>query len=556
MPIESPPRRRVLAAIAAMAASRALPGADRAAPLPSDLCANGSTFERPLALPGRDGYMGYYAVDGPFRMRAGAVDGGPMPLAYGVAGGDREWRDPVLVAEPGTPMRVTLDNALDAPTIVHWHGLRIDGANDGNGDRVAAPGARFDYAFDIANRAGLYWYHPHPHGLTAGQAHRGLFGVLLVDDGEDRALGATLRAERGRTDLVLALSDRRSDARGTYAPSADDRVSGYLGDEMLINGTPRPWLDVASRGYRLRIVNAANARTFRLAFRGDDGALLAFMLLGTDGGLLARPVACREVFVASAERVDVWIDFAGRAIGDSIVMESLAFDPMHGEGHATHATAAQASAAPADVAARAGQPPAASALAHAGHGTAPSTPAGASTSAIGDGARLALMQFRIRERTGASPPPPGLLSTLAPPRTSDADAVPFRLSFAKAHWRINDRVFDMADEPIVVPRNTVQTWLLRNYYTSMPHAMHLHGFTLRVLAREQSLDFLAPLAVDAQGRLATDLGAKDTVLVWPGESVRVAIDFACAFAGPQDYLLHCHNLEHEDGGMMLRVRVV
>ena len=195
-------------------------------------------------------------------------------------------------------------------------------------------------------------------------------------------------------------------------------------------------------------------------------------------------------------------------------------------------------------------------MAHAGHAADTSNPAGMSTSAIGDGARLSLLQFRIRERAAASPPPPALLSTLAPPRTSDADAVPFRLSFAKARWRINDRVFDMAGEPLVVPRNTVQTWLLRNYYTSMPHAMHLHGFTLRVLAREQSPDFLAPLAVDAQGRLATDLGAKDTVLVWPGESVRVAIDFACAFAGPQDYLLHCHNLEHEDGGMMLRVRVV
>lgn len=558
MPIDSPPRRRVLAAIAALAASRALPGAGPAATPPSDFCANGSIFERPVALPGRDGYMGYYAIGGPFRMRAAAADGGPMPLAYRVADRDREWRNPVLVAERGAPMRVTLDNSLDAPTIVHWHGLRIDGANDGNGDRVADPGARFDYAFDIANRAGVYWYHPHPHGLTAGQAHRGLFGVLLVDDGEDRALNAALRAERGRSDLVLALSDRRSDARATYAPSADDLVGGYLGDEMMVNGTPRPWLDVASRGYRLRIVNAANARTFRLAFRGDDGALLAFMLLGTDGGLLARPIACREVFVASAERVDLWIDFAGRAIGDSIVMESLDFDPMHGEAHGAHAPAAAAtpaSAAAAERATPAVPMPESTAMAHAGH-AATSNAAGMSTSAIGDGARLSLLQFRIRERTAASPAPPALLSTLAPARTGDADAVPFRLSFAKSRWRINDRVFDMAGEPLVVPRNTVQTWLLRNYYTSMPHAMHLHGFTLRVLAREQSPDFLAPLVVDAQGRLATDLGAKDTVLVWPGESVRVAIDFACAFAGPQDYLLHCHNLEHEDGGMMLRVRVV
>jgi suppressor of ftsI/bilirubin oxidase len=89
----------------------------------------------------------------------------------------------------------------------------------------------------------------------------------------------------------------------------------------------------------------------------------------------------------------------------------------------------------------------------------------------------------------------------------------------------------------------------------MPHAMHLHGFQFRVLERETSPDQLAPLAVDARGRLATDLGLKDTVLVWPGESVRIAIDFRHPFPGPQVYLFHCHNLEHEDGGMMLRVRV-
>jgi blue copper oxidase len=182
--------------------------------------------------------------------------------------------------------------------------------------------------------------------------------------------------------------------------------------------------------------------------------------------------------------------------------------------------------------------------------------AGAVESTIGDGARLSLLQFRVRERVAASPAPPSTLSSLAAPRIGGDDAVPFRLSFAKSRWRINDRVFDMQAEPVVVPRNTVQTWLLRNYYTSMPHAMHLHGFSMRVLARETSPDFVGALAVDDKGRLASDLGIKDTVLVWPGESVRVSIDFACAFAGPQDYLLHCHNLEHEDGGMMLRVRIV
>ena len=66
---------------------------------------------------------------------------------------------------------------------------------------------------------------------------------------------------------------------------------------------------------------------------------------------------------------------------------------------------------------------------------------------------------------------------------------------------------------------------------------------------------VAALAIDAQGRLATDLGRKDTVLVWPGESVRVAIDFTHPFPGPQHYVFHCHNLEHEDGGMMLGMAV-
>ena len=85
--------------------------------------------------------------------------------------------------------------------------------------------------------------------------------------------------------------------------------------------------------------------------------------------------------------------------------------------------------------------------------------------------------------------------------------------------------------------------------------MHLHGFQFDVHERETSPAQVGALAVDARGRLATDLGRKDTVLVWPGESVRVAIRFDLPFEGPQTYMFHCHNLEHEDGGMMLGVRV-
>jgi suppressor of ftsI/bilirubin oxidase len=150
---------------------------------------------------------------------------------------------------------------------------------------------------------------------------------------------------------------------------------------------------------------------------------------------------------------------------------------------------------------------------------------------------------------------PARLSAATALATSAGDARPLRLGFAKGRWKIDDHLYDMEATPIVVPRDAIETWLLRNYHTSMPHAMHLHGFQFRVLERETSPDQLAPLVVDGHGRLATDLGWKDTVLVWPGESVRILIDFRHPFGDNQIYLLHCHNLEHEDGGMMLRVKV-
>ena len=159
------------------------------------------------------------------------------------------------------------------------------------------------------------------------------------------------------------------------------------------------------------------------------------------------------------------------------------------------------------------------------------------------------------ERVRYSARVPAQLSQIAPIAIDNVTERPLRLGFAKGRWRINDRVFVMGETPIETQRGTIETWLIRNYFNSMPHAMHLHGFHFQVLERQTSPDQVAALKVDSAGRLATDLGWKDTVLVWPGESVRVAIDFAMPFPGAQTYMVHCHNLEHEDGGMMLGVKV-
>ena len=529
-----------LAALGLAATTRSVrPDALAPRDIPDSFCRTGDRRARRLFIPGETGYLGRLALRGEsLTLTAGVTEGVPSALTPGSQGfaarhRGRRYSNPTLVLQRGEQARLTLVNTLAEPTIVHWHGLAVDTRNDGNGSILVPPGGRYEYDFPVSNRGGMYWYHPHPHGLTAAQTYRGLYGLILIEDDDERALRAALDLTPGTTEVPLVLQDRRAGA--DYAPTPEDLMHGFLGDELFVNGTHCPYFDVATRLYRFRILNAANARTLSLAFRTAAGMRLPFTLIGNDGGLLKAPVDCKQAFLATAERIDVLVDLRHAAVGDTVRLETLAFDPMHAEGAMT---------APVDHAAM-GHPmpagPAAGTHQHAG--TWP------------EGAPRALLDLRVRTRLAYDRRIPDRLSTLAAIDTTSASERPFRLGFAKGRWRINDRVFEMGVSPIEVARGTVETWLIRNYHTSMPHAMHLHGFHFEVLSRETSPDAVAALAVDPQGRLATDLGRKDTVLVWPGESVRIAIDFTHPFPGPQTYMFHCHNLEHEDGGMMLGVAV-
>jgi len=99
-------------------------------------------------------------------------------------------------------------------------------------------------------------------------------------------------------------------------------------------------------------------------------------------------------------------------------------------------------------------------------------------------------------------------------------------------------------------------WEIRNAMTSMPHPIHVHGVQFRVIERRISPQDVRARQVAPAGLGPQDLGSTDTVLVWPGETVRIAMDFAQPFQGEQRYMVHCHNLEHEDMGMMLAFAVV
>ncbi|MCB0136147.1 MAG: multicopper oxidase domain-containing protein, partial [Caldilineaceae bacterium] len=228
---------------------------------------------------------------------------------------------PLFRVRRGQNVGVTFINDTDEESIVHWHGLHVPPEADGHPKYVVGPGERYRYQFTVPNRAGTYWYHPHPHRLTGPQVYRGLAGLFIVHDEEEAAFGLPT----GEQDVPLVLQDRTFDRenRLVYLPNGQmDRMNGMLGDLILVNGQPDFALDVAAQPYRLRLLNGSNARIYKLAWSDDT----PMTVIGSDGGLLEAPHQKPYVTLAPGERVELWADFSRYEVGASLQLRSLAFD--------------------------------------------------------------------------------------------------------------------------------------------------------------------------------------------------------------------------------------
>jgi suppressor of ftsI/bilirubin oxidase len=180
---------------------------------------------------------------------------------------------------------------------------------------------------------------------------------------------------------------------------------------------------------------------------------------------------------------------------------------------------------------------------------------GESTSRLPLGVEFNILKLTQNGGLRRKTPPLGRLSELPPFRRRGAKLRVIQLSLNGMAFAINDRTFNMHEIAFEVQRGTREIWTIRNPEVGMPHPIHVHGFLFQVLAREGSPPQVAASGRFGQGKTVSDLGWKDTVLVWPGETVRIGIDFTHDFPGEQIYLLHCHNLEHEDAGMMVNFKV-
>jgi blue copper oxidase len=491
-------------------------------------------FQQKLFIPGAGGPLGVLDVTGPLKISATAASFALLPgrespfLLYQTEHAGKAYQNPILRIESGARFTASLDNALPEPTIVHWHGLHTPAAMDGHPGYSIAPGGRYEYDFTVRNRGGTYWYHTHANELTAKQAYNGLASFFLVDNDDQRKVNKALDLQLGVTDLPLVIQDKRFDAQGKqlYQPGMQDSMMGWLGDVVLVNLTPNAVHAVTPRTYRLRLLNGSNSRIYRLAFvKGDTP--LNFTVIGTDGGLLERPEMVTEAFLAPAERLDVLFDAAQARPGEDVFLRSLAFDAMENEGSA-------------------------GGMGGMGMGQ---MMASMSSSQLPLGHAFNVLKLAVMAGERVLPRLPATLSQVKPIAIESAARRKIELSMGQMRFLINGRTFRMDEIAFDVNRDAVEIWSISNPALGMPHPMHVHGFSFQVLERLNSPPQLSGMARFGMGRTVSDLGWKDTVLVWPGETVRIAIDFAHDFSGDQTYVFHCHNLEHEDGGMMINFRV-
>lgn len=432
---------------------------------------------------------------------------------------------PVIRVKTGQRVRVNFTNRVTEPSIVHWHGLHLPQEMDGHPMYAIQPGETYHYEFQVLDRAGTYWFHPHPEPLTGAQVYRGLAGLFIVSDDEESQAGLPA----GAFDVPLVIQDRVFDGDNQFVYLSDGMMApmtGALGDTILVNGRPDFMLPAAASVYRLRLLNGSNARTYKLAW--DDGTPLT--VIGTDGGLLESAVQRPYIMLSPGERIELWVDFSEKAVGSQLHLVSLAFSDGGMMGMM------------------------------------------GGNSLLANGDPFPVMTVQIDQvGTGQKFTLPQKLSTIL--RYQEQDAAN-RRTFALGMggmggmmggmgmgWTINGRTFEMEKvaQDEIVKRNTLELWVYDNQgngggmmggMMQMLHPMHIHGLQFQVLGWEVDPNYQSAWDSVREG-LITE-GWKDTVMVMPGTRVKLLMKFQ-DFTGL--FLHHCHILEHEDAGMMRNYRI-
>lgn len=381
---------------------------------------------------------------------------------------DGTFPGPTIESTRGRSVHITQINELPVPTVVHLHGGRTPAASDGyptdlilpgnwNADQDGAHGSgdaghhamggpdprarttrgHREYLFPNDQRAAMLWYHDHRMDFTAPAIWRGLAGMHIIRDDTERALDLP----HGDHELPLMITDRSFTADGQLAyPALDPELrhppgvteaftAGVMGDVILVNGVPWPTHEVDTGRYRLRLLNASNARYYHLNAVTDAGRSLPLTQIGSDQGLLPRPVRHDAVPMGPAERYDLIIDFTDVPVGTRVQLQNT----------------------------------------------------------LGTGRTSQVMEFHVVRAAPRTPPPiPKSLDDDLPQLDRREATTVRELAFGGGRmgtghgWLIDGKPFDPARADVTTSLGAVEVWRL---IADVHHPIHLHLVGFQVLSR-------------------------------------------------------------------------
>lgn len=420
-------------------------------------------------------------------------DGAPMPSAY------------------------TAD-AMGRSSSTHLHGSASLPQYDGYASDLAYPGQVKRYFYPNCQEARTLWYHDHAVHHTAQNAYNGLAGMFILHDNVEASLGipsgAAGTAEALRYDVPLVIRDALFAKDGGLLWDGSNE-SGMYGDVMLINGVPWPYLNVEPRKYRFRFLNASVSRSYLWQLH-DGVAVVPMTVIGTDGGLVPKPQVVKTLRQGMAERYEVIIDFAAYK-GAKITLRNL-LPPNNG---------------PSEGVERAMQ-----------------FRVGRTVSSTAGNVIPVDWTQRVAPAECMTWTEAGLLAQGVPVRT-------FEFKRSNSRWTINGETWqNVIDSGYLHSQaepeaGAVEIWELKNSSGGWFHPVHVHLVDFQILSRNGSKANVRP----------HEKGPKDVVYVGENDTVRIAMRFDGPSAGegwpkPKGrYMMHCHNLVHEDHDMMMQFNV-
>ena len=425
---------------------------------------------------------------------------------------------PTIINQYGIPVVVRFHNQLPVDHTgfgsnthtTHLHNGHTASESDGFAGDFWGPGFFKDHHYpniyagydtfpggDPREAMRTFWYHDHRHSFTATNNYRGLNGMFLLYDNIDTGFetggdhnALHLPGQYGLYDIPLNFTDKKFCPDGQMFATAPDAVPA--GDKFIVNGAIQPFFQVARRKYRFRMLNSGPARIW--TFTMSDGR--PFTLIATDGNLLEHPVQMPSLELHVSSRYDVILDFSGNQIGDSVYLMNIAPQFVNNAPEPLPDPNVDVTKAVMrfDVVSDA-----------ADHSVVPDT----------------LCQY-----------PDLNLNEVVTTRIWNFDLV-------NGQFKINGLIFDPDRPDATVKQGTAETWIIRNKLpaSGWTHPVHIHLEEGRILSRNG-----APPPPEESGR-------RDVYPIRPGEEVHIFLRFREWFG---KYMIHCHNLGHEDNFMLVR----